>query len=73
MMGIKACISLALQGSEGENIQDALRVLDIILRQKAANMYFKIPLSFVFLNFYNYLPRVLSFLLNGIMAVECRG
>ncbi|CAL5394005.1 unnamed protein product [Camellia sinensis] len=30
-------ISLALQGSEVENIQDALRVLDIILRQQAAN------------------------------------
>ncbi|KAA8526554.1 hypothetical protein F0562_008243 [Nyssa sinensis] len=30
-------ISLALQGSPAENIQDALRVLDIILRQQAAN------------------------------------
>ncbi|XP_057510346.1 protein argonaute 16-like [Actinidia eriantha] len=30
-------ISLALQGSEAQNTQDALRVLDIILRQQAAN------------------------------------
>ncbi|XP_073311824.1 protein argonaute 16 [Primulina huaijiensis] len=30
-------ISLALQGAEAENVQDGLRVLDIILRQKAAN------------------------------------
>ncbi|CAL5406248.1 unnamed protein product [Camellia sinensis] len=30
-------ISLVLQGSEPENIQDTLRVLDIILRQQAAN------------------------------------
>ena len=32
-------IALALQGAEIENTQDALRVLDIILRQKAAKMY----------------------------------
>ncbi|XP_073118508.1 protein argonaute 16 isoform X2 [Henckelia pumila] len=30
-------ISLALQGAEAENVQDGLRVLDVILRQKAAN------------------------------------
>ncbi|KAL6535929.1 Protein argonaute 16 [Orobanche hederae] len=30
-------ISLALQGAEPEKVQDALRVLDIILRQQAAN------------------------------------
>ncbi|XP_009769203.1 protein argonaute 16 [Nicotiana sylvestris] len=30
-------ISLALQGADAENVQDALRVLDIILRQQAAN------------------------------------
>lgn len=30
-------ISLAIQGNEVENTQDALRVLDIILRQQAAN------------------------------------
>ncbi|KAK4492821.1 hypothetical protein RD792_000146 [Penstemon davidsonii] len=30
-------ISLALQGVESEEVEDALRVLDIILRQKAAN------------------------------------
>ena len=34
-------ISLALQGSEAQNTQDALRVLDIILRQQAANRYFR--------------------------------
>ncbi|XP_071904616.1 protein argonaute 16-like isoform X1 [Coffea arabica] len=30
-------ISLALQGAEPEKVQDALRVLDIVLRQQAAN------------------------------------
>lgn len=30
-------IALAIQGNEVENTQDALRVLDIILRQQAAN------------------------------------
>ncbi|XP_059282299.1 protein argonaute 16-like [Lycium ferocissimum] len=30
-------VSLALQGADPENVQDALRVLDIILRQQAAN------------------------------------
>ena len=32
-------IALALQGADVDNTQDALRVLDIILRQKAAKMY----------------------------------
>ncbi|KAF5948492.1 hypothetical protein HYC85_014449 [Camellia sinensis] len=32
-------ISLVLQGSEPENIQDTLRALDIILRQQAANSF----------------------------------
>ena len=31
-------IALALKGANVENTQDALRVLDIILRQQAANM-----------------------------------
>lgn len=30
-------VDLALQGADPENVQDALRVLDIILRQQAAN------------------------------------
>ncbi|KAJ9551638.1 hypothetical protein OSB04_015683 [Centaurea solstitialis] len=33
-------VSLALQGAETENLQDALRVLDIILRQQAAQRHF---------------------------------
>ncbi|KAK6157314.1 hypothetical protein DH2020_011562 [Rehmannia glutinosa] len=32
-------ISLALQGAEPEKVQDALRVLDIVLRQQAANRF----------------------------------
>lgn len=30
-------VNLALQGADPENVQDALRALDIILRQQAAN------------------------------------
>lgn len=32
-------ISLALEGAEPETVQDALRVLDTVLRQQAANRY----------------------------------
>lgn len=38
-------ISLALKGADVENTQDSLRVLDIILRQQAANRY--LSLSYV--------------------------
>lgn len=38
-------ISLALKGAEVDDTRDALRVLDIILRQQAANMYH--PLGFL--------------------------
>ncbi|KAL0307160.1 UNVERIFIED_CONTAM: protein argonaute 16 [Sesamum radiatum] len=36
-------ISLALQGAETEKVQDALRVLDIILRQQAAKRRERVP------------------------------
>lgn len=35
-------VSLALRGAEADNSQDALRVLDIVLRQQAANRYLSI-------------------------------
>jgi hypothetical protein len=37
-------VALALRGSESEHAQDALRVLDIVLRQQQAKRY---PISFV--------------------------
>ena len=43
-------IALALKGADTDNSsQDALRVLDTILRQKAANMYLYISFLFIFL------------------------
>lgn len=41
-------IGNALRGQETENSQEALRVLDIILRQIAAKQYVKYSISFVF-------------------------
>ena len=38
-------VSLALKGAEVDDTRDALRVLDIILRKQAANMYH--PLGFL--------------------------
>lgn len=57
-------ISLALQGAEPEKVQDALRVLDIVLRQQAANRY---NLNFCIL------VILTKLLFSKIMDVGCRG
>ncbi|KAI5683232.1 hypothetical protein M9H77_04460 [Catharanthus roseus] len=43
-------ISLALQGANPEHVQDALRVLDVILRQQAANRHLTFSPSIIVLN-----------------------
>lgn len=45
-------IALALKGNEVDNTQDALRVLDIVLRQQAANWYLCSYLLFVYVRYY---------------------
>lgn len=45
-------IALALKGNEVDNTQDALRVLDIVLRQQAANRYLCSYLLFVYVCYY---------------------
>lgn len=50
-------IGNALRGQETENSQEALRVLDIILRQIAAKQYVKYSISFVFF----FVPSVMLF------------